>query len=812
MRAECVEAITRAVGRALNQGELKDIEDRLARNMRQQARRNPPEWRSMSMPDRLNAAAKSSAAELVAEAAKKAERVQLQVEATSRNMAHFNSLREPGKNAANALGHQLEQLDTYTKGVQRSAFADLLDTLHAASPKFLGLIENAHAVRDFVREVFGERTGNESAAKGAKAWLSVVDELRQRFNRAGGDVRKLSYGYLPQPHDAGRILKAPADRWALEVLPFLDRTRYIHEDGTRYTNAQMLDELLAVHETLTTGGLKDLDPGKYPAASMRAKRHGQARELHFKDPQSYLDYMGKYGRGSVYDALSAHVTGLARDIGLVESMGPNPDHMFRYLDDMAKQIDGGEKMVGPLLVRNKDLWSALSGVTSQTVNQRLGVIAQGVRNWTVAAKLQNTLLSSMTDVPTMIVTAYYNRLPVFATLANVFKTMGRDQHEQANRMGLVADSVISDMNRWSEDHVGQNFAGRLANSTMKISLLNAWTDALRRGFSVSLMGSIGKLVRTDWAGLDEFDRMRMSDRGVTEGDWKVWQAAKPEAWGKSAMVTPNAIKAIESGSIDQRSRDQAISRLLGFIAEESETAVVSQDLMARAAVTRSTQKGTIEGEFLRSLMLFKSFPMAMISRHLSRIAKMSSVEGGPSGTAYAVSLGLGLGLFGALSIQLKALATGQDPHDMSRPAFWGAAMAQGGGLGIYGDILYTSMGGQARGGQANWTSLGGPVFGSAFDLADLTLGNVGQAARGQNTHAGAELLRFGRSNLPLVNLWYARAAIDHLFFHELQESASPGYLASMRSNAQRNYGSGYWWEPGQGVPDRAPDLATAIGN
>lgn len=281
-----------------------------------------------------------------------------------------------------------------------------------------------------------------------------------------------------------------------------------------------------------------------------------------------------------------------------------------------------------------------------------------------------------------------------------------------------------------------------------------------------------------------------------------------------AMITPEAVRAIPDSALTGLSnpalaRDQAVSRLLGMITDESEFAVVSPDLMTRAAVTRGTQKGTLEGEFLRSLMLFKSFPLAMISRHLRRAATIDSTGGS---LAYAASLGVGLSLFGALSLQAKDLAAGRDPRDATTPKFWGAAFVQGGGLGIYGDILYTGMGGQNRGGMSNWSSLAGPVFGTAFDLADVTLGNIGQAMQGKDPKTGAEVARFARQNLPFVNLWYARAALDHAFFHEMQEQLSPGYLSAMRARARKDWDQRFWWEPGAGFDQmRAPRLAGIAG-
>jgi hypothetical protein len=94
----------------------------------------------------------------------------------------------------------------------------------------------------------------------------------------------------------------------------------------------------------------------------------------------------------------------------------------------------------------------------------------------------------------------------------------------------------------------------------------------------------------------------------------------------------------------------------------------------------------------------------------------------------------------------------------------------------------------------------------------LTQGNAIQYMRGQETHAGAELARFLKGITPGSNLWYTKAAMDHLIFQNMQEFFSPGYLADARAKAQRNAGTTYWWNPGQSVDSaRAPNLAGIVG-
>jgi hypothetical protein len=69
----------------------------------------------------------------------------------------------------------------------------------------------------------------------------------------------------------------------------------------------------------------------------------------------------------------------------------------------------------------------------------------------------------------------------------------------------------------------------------------------------------------------------------------------------------------------------------------------------------------------------------------------------------------------------------------------------------------------------------------------------------------------GPGNMP--NTWYARLAIDRLWFDKLQTLVDPDYRGSWRRMQQRarKEGQGYWWGSGESTPERAPDLGTAFG-
>ncbi|NMF99562.1 hypothetical protein GPA27_19475 [Aromatoleum toluolicum] len=814
MRRECIQAVAAAIGRSVTQREAEDIEARIIESMKQIARKDPAAWQQLGRDERLRTAAKEAGAGLMAEAAKRKQRVALTILAHDKVMNRYASLVGDGLKPFQAVGRVLDDASRFARGVANEYFSGLIDTFNAVHPRFLGMVEDAREAADLVREVFGEHSGNPLAAKGAKAWLETVEAMRQRFNAAGGDVGKLDYGYLPQPHDDIRVLNAGQAKWVSDILPLLDRSRYVSADGALLNDAQMVDLLNHAWETISTGGLNKVEAGQGAGASMRANRGSEHRVIHFKDATSYLTYAASYNRGGVLSSMQGHVSRLAKDIALVEELGPNPNVQWGFLRDTATRT-GDADLVGPWLVSTQNMWDVLNGNAGSVVNVRLAEIAQGARNIEVFGKLGSAFISSITDLPTYFVTARFNRLGFVDPLVNLVRAFGKDSRDYANRAGIVAESIISDMNRWAESNIGKGWTGKLANATMKASLLEAWTDAIRRGFSVTMMGALGKLSRAEWGTLATGDRARLEAKGVTETDFKVWRLAAPEDWRGSQMLTLQAVRATPEGTLTAaglslRDQNRAVSRLLGVIADESEYASLAQDLQTRAAVTRGTQKGTIEGEFLRSLMLFKGFPLAMVARHWGRMADQWRVGDKASAVAYGAGLTTALTIFGALAIQLKDLINGKDPRDMSTPKFWGAAFAQGGGVGIFGDFLYTGLGGQNRAGVPNWMNLFGPVIGSGFEAVDLTVGNVGEALRGKETHAGAEALRFAKSHLPFMNLWYAKSAIDHAGLQDLQEYLSPGYLSRMRNRAHTDWGQDFWWKPGETLPRRAPDLANAI--
>jgi hypothetical protein len=372
--------------------------------------------------------------------------------------------------------------------------------------------------------------------------------------------------------------------------------------------------------------------------------------------------------------------------------------------------------------------------------------------------------------------------------------------------------MVSNLNRWSGDNIKNTWTGRLANSTMKLSLMNAWTDTLRRAFSMTMMNGLAKMSKSEWSALSEWDRTHLVRKGITEADWDVIRAGQLTQHSGAEFLTPEAIRAGGHARANE-----VVAKVLGLITDESEYAVLNPDLSTKATASAGgISRGTVRGELARSVMQFKSFPIAMISRHWRRMLEAPSVDGAPvlaNRLMYGAAMMTSLTALGAVAYQTKQLVQGKDPIDMTTPKFWTRAMAQGGGLGIVGDFLLTDPTENPGDATANAIkNVAGPTVGSAFDIGyKLGVENIYEAANGKDTHFAAESIRTARSHLPYVNLWYAKAALDHAGLHALQENVSPGYLSRMQQRARRDWNQDYWWTPGEKLPDRAPNLEAAAG-
>lgn len=848
LRQECKDTIKGALGRDLTPAESKGIIPALRSQMAEMRRADPSGYSAMTLDEIVAEAAARVTENLKNEAAQRKYRARLAIVQAEKNQTKYKNLADKGLYGYRAVAWILQ--DTYKKitGVRQQYFSQMAAELRAAlNPKFFGLIEDRANALALVKELRGEDSGNPVAKKAAPVISKVFSEMRTRFNRAGGNIGLLADWALPQSHDADKIVKAanrisrnrftrytPAqnmEAWVNFISDKLDRSRYISEETGELLNDEEFHTMLQkVYTTLVTDGNGDQFGSRVigQGARSRANKYGQHRALHFKSAEAYIEYETKFGTGSVMQTITSRINSMSKDIALLESLGPNPTNTYRTLHQIAGQDLERARATdtlwarrwkyrdanGALGVSTEAMWQVLSGEANRPAGTGLmASIGQGARNLQVAGKLGGAVISSLSDLGSYYVTLEVNGISPLKAPFSLITSFSRADREFAARAGLLADNVCAGASRWYDENVGSGLTGVLADATIRMSLLGAWTNLIRQTFSLNYMAATGKLAKSKaWDELSTYDRARLERGGMTEQSWNLLRLAKPEKHRGVDVLTRDAIEKIsdadlEANGFTRAQRDKVISDYLSMVSDESYMASLEPDLATRAGASRGKQAGTVDGEFWRSLMLFKSFPFAMLTRHWSRGSDlwMSGNKGGAM--LYGASIVASTTLFGALSLQAANLLAGRDMQDSTTADFWMNAMMKGGGLGIFGDMLYNGVFGENAYGSPNVLSFLGPVAGSAFDTWDVAMSMRDAAMYDKDTKWGQKALRLVRGNTPFANVWWIKHALDHAVMNDVNEMLSPGYNRRQRNRAMRQYGQDYWWPQQQMFPERAPRMA-----
>ena len=824
MRQECINAVQQAASRRLTQQEIQNIEDRIYRNMRQLARNDPASWRAMTDAERLRRAGQLAANELTNEAALKRRRVALTIAARQRLDAFIKTYQ--GKDGKlEALNRTIAfhadgksnflSVESRGKATRDYALSQIQEAFEAVDPRFFHLFEDEASVRDLVYEMRGQDTGNVRAKKGAKAWAGVTELLRQRFNDAGGDIGYLENWGIPQHHSMEKVGRVSQDKWISDVIGKLDRKYYIKDDGQLMGDAELKTFLGEAYNTIATGGLNKLSDTGMRISGARSNRGNASRQIHFKDADSYLEYQREYGDRSLWEVMVGHLEGISKDIALVETYGPNPDHVFRsILDEVtAEQATANPERTGRikrLANSTENLYNFIAGKTQPIANPHIARWSDNIRNWMVASRLGSALLASFSDLGTMYMSAKVANIPMNRLFMNQLEAMNpanRTELARARRAGLAMESLLGSVNRWAMDNMGPSVSRWAATAVMRASGLTAWTDAHKRAYGVTMMGSLGEVVSRapDLRSLDDSDFRILKSKGITEQDFSVWKLAQQEDWGNgnTTMLTPESIMRIPDAAVmhlglPERVRFEAMRRLLAAVSEEVDMAVITPGAREQLLTGGGLQRGTWKGELTRSVFLFKSFPISVVLRHWTRAMGMPSAGGR---AAYIAAFLASTTMLGALSQQLNDMASGRNPREMvgkDAGKFWLGALLKGGGLGLYGDFLLSD---HTRYGGGALASMLGPVAGLVDDVVKLAQGIPLNAVEGKPEQTGGDLVKLGKGLIPGANLWYAKAALDHMIFNQLQEYFSPGYLRKVEQRSKKQFNQTYWWRPQDVTPE-----------
>lgn len=647
--------------------------------------------------------------------------------------------------------------------------------------------------------------------------LSLKDKLAYRPESLGGDILKLK-----------RAKARAQENFVNHVLPLIDRTKYTdRETGAPLDDAQVKEVLRDVWATLASHGLAG-NPEAAPGNTSLAKSLEVHREIHFKDPESFLAANNTFGSRDLFTAMVQGINRHATEIAMLEKLGPNSEAGFRSILQYGKSIEGERTTFGREgSTMAEKIFDEITGKVNMIGEDKFELISrvmQGARNMITSAKLGMLPLSQLVDLATFHAIAHSNgfgagdEIKTIATFLNPRKKIDRDM---AKFHGMLAQSVINDVAlRYGDASKGAGWTSKAADATVTWSGAKFWTDSMKQGFQVLTGKHLADSKGKTWGKLDERFRAMLERNLIGEDEWNIIRQSETAEIGGYKVITPVLVsktvtrdmvpmdgkwKTLDAATASEQLVRQTAAKVAAMMNEEADVAIVSPGHKERAIAKWGTKPGEFPGELMRSMLLFKTFSIAMLTKVLPRIYAEGSAANRAS---FAAQLLTGMMVTGALAVQLKEIAKGRNPRDMSDPKFWGAAFMQAGGLGIFGDFAFADAN---RFGGGPVSSFLGPVAGLGNDIMKLTTGNAQEIAKGQDTHFAAEAIQFTKNYAPAMNLWYTRLALDHLLFFHIQEAANPGYLRRMKHRTMKENNQTFWWNPEDSIPAGMPSMGAAVG-
>jgi hypothetical protein len=421
------------------------------------------------------------------------------------------------------------------------------------------------------------------------------------------------------------------------------------------------------------------------------------------------------------------------------------------------------------------------------------------------------------------------------TMANIARALVSGRGDQAEQdaladSGAYAHGYANAMARQSGafDHGIPGFASWAAGHFMRLTGLPQVLDRIQaKGVKGVLMDRLGRASGSTLDAMEIHQRTLLQSYGIGAPEWDLIRNVNPTMVNGRRWVTPHdgiaadpdavAAHLLAAGEITEESTPEQVNRAvqqkqwdmadrLGmYLDDAADHGAVRPGIRERAMVMGNLRPGDKSYMLWRALGQFKMWPLAAANQILGREIAMSL-----SRKEMASNIGalLALGTAGgALRMAVNDAASGNVQRDYRNPVTLLAALAQGGGLGIYGDFLF---GETSRLGAGGLATIVGPI-GSDVDRLYKMYSDFRTELRDRPdralSHLWPDLARFAVGHVPFANLVYLKGAIDYLLWYHLYEAASPGWWERTNRRIAREQGramKGY--EPGGGVPGGIPGL------
>jgi len=740
-------------------------------------------------------------------------------------------------------GKALQQkfLDKFKKGLEeagvwdylrKSKREDQLDIAREAWNLSLGERANPAGV-----------TANKQAQAVANVWRDVFTELAARENRHGAMIKQAAGWIFPQTTDPHKLRTLGIKGWSEANMhtseqAFKEFVNTLNVDWERTLKGVDKDTFLRRYFRNQYSGVflreKDFAEADHgTTARSISSRESAARELWFADAESAFAYNERFGKHSMLEAMFSRIQNGARAAALMQHFGPNVEGTITgakdYLLVRSKEMADSVKQGDSIRAVDKSL-NTLMGRSAVSTRPGLSKFVDDMKAVVLLSKGANMVFSTPPDKATMdTAMAYRGVSAANRGLAQILGMAVRNvkARQRLDAFSVYVDSFIGDTsNAWTGAVQSNSWLQRRVTDMFELTQFTRQNETHRFAVSAVYAKELADQSHLEFDALPERIAMSLKDYSVSRTEWDIWRGKVDDVeliGGKHKMLLADVsdrlsdaelTKIVESKGLSptsankQRARDEFDMKTRSLFQDIISDATTENTLRYRAMTTGGLERGGLGREIGEAFFMFKGYPANAVIRAIERERKLTGAssmqewiqKGGaiPIGKRLAWHIGTTT-LMGVLSYQLSEMRKGKTPAPLMTPEgkvnwdLWFAGATRGGGAGIYGDLLLNEYDSRSR---SFLQAFAGPILGELDPLMNLK-SRTGGLLRGEEGDTGDRLgyaaTQFAQQNVPLMNLFFVKPAMDYLIFNQMYEVFSPG-VAARRAAGVQNAGQEYLYD------------------
>ena len=666
-----------------------------------------------------------------------------------------------------------------------------------------------------IMEKHSELTRQALNARGAnipKMWGYVVRQSHDQFNvrAAANRLGKNVDDIIADPSLKGTDINYNKNftAWKDFIMQYLDGDR-------TFGNTDNIDSFLMNSYNSLVGNkiqVADGASGVFGSNSV-TKGISNKRVLHFKSAKDWYAYNEKFGTGSLKETYYSGLMTAGRNIGMLDTLGTKPKENFEKIRVAISNRMLANKRSTESLSSYRQFEKFMNVVDGTVYTFDGGKNGFAVAKWSAiaravgnVAKLGGAVISAAADIGIYASEMKYQGRSFLGGMGEAMGGIGKIKNTKQKRdiakgLGFLGDGTTYDIS--GRFQVGDNLNKgwtQIQRTFFKYNLLSWWTNTLKEN---SMLGMANYYANQKSLSFDQLNKPLQSFFGLYNIDATKWDVIRKTAMSKAddgtefiniselSNMSDADIKKI-TGMNDlsktelQMEKDKFKYSVSGMLLDRSIYAVIEPDARTKGTMTQGTLAGTGMGEAIRFVGQFKAFPMAIGNKVLGR--EIAFLRKGPNqdigrGIKGLASIVVVSAFMGYMSMTAKDLLKGKKPRDPNNIKTIMAAFLQGGGLGIYGDVLFKEQ----RDAGSVAAGLIGPAPTTVIDLG-LALK---YALSGEGGKAGKAAYRTVSSNIPFLNLFYIKTIFVYMIGFQIMETMNPGVLKRVEKRMKKDYNQEY---------------------